>query len=275
MFWWKPHFNRRRRRTARHSWLCSIGVTCSAAVVLFLVIKLLAPALKVTEYSLLAFYGGRRSTFNFKLPAQVWGNLNPSAVADQSRSLGNPSKSASDGLRDLLNYVNNDMDSDSSNSEVFVNHVPNYRVVHLDFKGARPKLNYLKAVLPMVKKAGANALLVEYEDSFPFAGNLANLSVANSFTEDELADFISFSAELGLEIIPLVQTFGHLEYALKLDEFSHLREVFAEPQDLCPSKSEAFELIKDIIDQVMAFHPDSKFLHIGCDEVFNLARLFF
>jgi hexosaminidase len=154
-----------------------------------------------------------------------------------------------------------------------VNQVPNYRVVHLDFKGARPKLSYLRSVLPLMKKAGANAVLVEYEDSFPFTGPLANLSALNSFTESELADFLSFvTNEVNMEVIPLVQTFGHLEYALKLDEFAHLREVDDEPSDLCPSRPEGVDLVKEIVSQVMSYHPDSKYLHIGADEVYNVGR---
>ena len=36
------------------------------------------------------------------------------------------------------------------------------RVVHLDLKGAPPLMSYLKSILPLLKEAGATALLVEY-----------------------------------------------------------------------------------------------------------------
>ena len=75
-----------------------------------------------------------------------------------------------------------------------------------------------------------------------------------------------------LEVIPLVQTFGHLEHVLKLEEFVHLREVLNNPSTLCPTKNESFDLIQMMIDQVMALHQGYpiKFIHIGSDEVFQL-----
>ena len=72
----------------------------------------------------------------------------------------------------------------------------------------------------------------------------------------------------------MVQTFGHLEHVLKLEEFVHLREVLNNPSTLCPTKNESFDLIQMMIDQVMALHHQEgypiKFIHIGSDEVFQL-----
>lgn len=81
-----------------------------------------------------------------------------------------------------------------------------------------------------------------------------------------------YARKSGLEVIPLVQTFGHLEFALKLPEFRHFRELSAFPQEICPSNPDAFRvLVRELIEQVMSLHPTAKWLHIGCDEVFHLA----
>ena len=149
-------------------------------------------------------------------------------------------------------------------------YIPRHRVVHLDFKGAPPLMPYLKSILPLLKEAGATALLVEYEDMFPYWGRLKNISAKNAYTIEEIRNLQRWAKKFGMMVIPLVQTFGHLEHALKLADFYDLREVSAYPQSLCPSRNGSWHLVTDMIDQITELHSDAKWLHIGCDEVFQL-----
>ena len=137
----------------------------------------------------------------------------------------------------------------------------------MDFKGAPPKISYLREIFPLISKAGANALLIEYEDMFPYSGKIVNASALNAFTVNQIQEILESAKLHQLEVIPLVQTFGHLEHVLKLEEFVHLREVLNNPSTLCPTKNESFDLIQMMIDQVMALHHQEgypiKFIHIG------------
>ncbi|CAH0385394.1 unnamed protein product [Bemisia tabaci] len=126
-------------------------------------------------------------------------------------------------------------------------YVPQQRLVHLDLKGAPPKVKYLKDLFPLFKDLGATGLLLEWEDMFPFTGQLASLAATNAYTVDEVTTILKLASENDLEVIPLVQTFGHVEFALKLEQFARLREV-------------------------MHLHKDARFLHIGCDEVFHMGE---
>lgn len=98
------------------------------------------------------------------------------------------------------------------------------RIVHFDLKGAPPKLEYYDAVFPLLRKLGATGLLMEYEDMFPYTGMLSSLAASNAYSEADIAHILSVARANHLQVIPLVQTFGHLEFALKLQEFSDLRE---------------------------------------------------
>lgn len=118
------------------------------------------------------------------------------------------------------------------------------KIVHLDLKGGGPKMSYFLKVIPLLKEAGANAILIEYEDMFPFQGILTNLSARNAYSTQELRRFVEMTKSLEMELIPLVQTFGHLEYVLKLEEFRHLRELEKFPLEICPSKKESIFVLK-------------------------------
>jgi hexosaminidase len=61
---------------------------------------------------------------------------------------------------------------------------------------------------------------------------------------------LTAAEDSGMEVIPLVQTFGHLEFALKRHTFAHLREVPDSPQALCPSLNQSLEFIENMINQV-------------------------
>ncbi|XP_032596423.1 hexosaminidase D [Drosophila grimshawi] len=161
---------------------------------------------------------------------------------------------------------------------------PAERLVHLDLKGAPPKLSFLKQMLPVLRALGATGLLIEYEDMFPYSGVLQSLAAHNAYKEAELKDFLETAwVEYGLSVMPLVQTFGHLEYALKLSGFEQLRELAESPQSICPSQPQSMALLEQMLTQVIELHmrpspanatkatPELpiKFthLHIGCDEV--------
>ncbi|XP_032304102.1 hexosaminidase D isoform X2 [Coturnix japonica] len=173
------------------------------------------------------------------------------------------------------------------------------RLVHLDMKGAPPRAAYLaevrgdgrmerstrlgsarahrpsaapRQVLPLLRAMGATGLLLEYEDAFPYAAPLEALSAPHAYSWTELTELLGRAAELGLEVVPLVQSFGHMEFALKHEQFAHLREVKMFPNALNPHKEEARALVRAMIDRVMELHRDLRWFHIGCDEVYYLGE---
>ena len=106
----------------------------------------------------------------------------------------------------------------------------------------------------------------------PFHFRLELTAHKAHYSLEEVKDFVAYCENLGLEVIPLVQTFGHLEFVLKHEEFSYLRDVEEMPESICPCHEDTMSVIRDIVDQVMAVHPKASYLHIGCDEVYHLGE---
>ncbi len=128
---------------------------------------------------------------------------------------------------------------------------------------------------------------------FPYSTSLRNLSAKNAYTKSEVKELLRAAASVGLSVMPLIQTFAHLEFALKLQDFQHLREVPESPQSICPSLNASLIFIEEMINQVVGLHqttiissdplaemvevddllaPNFTHLHIGCDEVFRMGE---
>ncbi|CAF2316268.1 unnamed protein product [Rotaria sp. Silwood2] len=142
------------------------------------------------------------------------------------------------------------------------------RFVHLDLKGAAPKVVYFEKLFPYLKQLGANGLLMEYEDMFPFTEHLSILRHDLAYTKNDIQNILQLAEENNLTVMPLLQVYGHLEYVLKLKEFMHLREDTRYPQVITPCLEESYKLLFEMIDQLLAHHPLIPYLHIGCDEVY-------
>jgi len=138
-------------------------------------------------------------------------------------------------------------------------------IVHDHMPMIAPDAGALELYLESMFDAKLNTLLLEYETTFPWR-NHPKLSCRAAYTREELAVFQLHCRERNIEIIPLVQSLGHVYYALIQEEYQPCSENPEHPQQFCPLKEATFELVKAQIDDLIASHPGIRFLHIGGDE---------
>ena len=157
------------------------------------------------------------------------------------------------------------------------------KIVHVDLKGAQPlppsKSPFWEQWCKyLTEKCHVSGLLIEWEDCLP----LELLSSASSadqtrftYTADEVKNIMQVAQIAGLEIIPLIQTFGHLEYLLKHESYAHLREVPEYLDCLIPAEradDKSAHLIFKLIEEVLSFTPAVSAIHLGGDEVWHLGQ---
>lgn len=146
------------------------------------------------------------------------------------------------------------------------------KLIHLDLKGAAPKLSYYEQLFPLFKLLGATGLLIEYEDMFPYDGHLKEISQTESYSKIEIKSILKLAEDNNLTVFPLIQTFGHLEFLLKHPKFFELREISRYPNTLCPSHPRSLSVVLELLNQVLELHPFIKWLHLGADEVWHLGE---
>ncbi|MDD5597808.1 MAG: family 20 glycosylhydrolase [Victivallaceae bacterium] len=139
--------------------------------------------------------------------------------------------------------------------------------LHLDMKGTVPAVNNLLAWLDWFADRGFNGIVFEYEDRIEWK-SWPGLH-RPGYGRDELKKIHDACRERQLEIVPLIQGHGHLEWLLKHEKYSFLREN-GNLNELCPSHPQSAEMIRNFIDECLALHPDSRYIHLGADETWYL-----
>ncbi len=163
------------------------------------------------------------------------------------------------------------------------------RGFHFELRYAMPKFERVLEIIDEVAQFKLNTLLMEYENRFPY-NQYPDIRSSHAFSEEELKTMLAYAKERFIEIIPLQQTLGHLEYILKMDTYNHLKEVkedgiitelpfsfngvgfkhFNDIDEICATNEEAYRLVEALCREVVSAHPQSKYIHIGCDEAWNL-----
>jgi len=148
---------------------------------------------------------------------------------------------------------------------------PNSQIVgvHLDLKYQMPGKRYLMDWVRRLPSLGINTLLIEYEDKFPFVRH-PFLRHVDAFTPAELRELLAAARGAGLRVAPLLQSLSHLEFALNHEALASLRECPEIPTQICPCNKDAVKFIHDLQDEVMAFHAEDEWFHIGADEAWSL-----
>lgn len=104
--------------------------------------------------------------------------------------------------------------------------------------------------------------------------------------KEEVRDMLDVAHQLGLDVIPEVQSFGHVQYityshpelAERAEEdyvVDDVRGEDARPAQAydhcyCPSKEEVYPLIYDLIDEIVEVARPEHYVHMGHDEIYQV-----
>ena len=145
------------------------------------------------------------------------------------------------------------------------------RAFHLDMRIQVMTMPALRAFAQKLHAGGINTLIMEYEATYPY-DHQPLIPNRYAYTKAEIAAFIHYCGGLGIDVIPLQQSFGHVEYILRHSRYRDLREDDKALSQVCPLKTtEDSLLFTDLFTQLAQTHP-SPYVHIGCDETYLLGH---
>ncbi len=133
-------------------------------------------------------------------------------------------------------------------------------------RNAVMKVDGIKGLLRNIAVMGLNTLMVYTEDTYevkayPYFGYMRG-----RYTEEELKECDQYAAELGIEMIPCIQTLAHLTEALKWNYAIDIRDT----ADILLAGSEATYTFLEHLIEAASCPFQSQRIHIGMDEAHQL-----
>jgi hexosaminidase len=145
------------------------------------------------------------------------------------------------------------------------------KAFHLDMRIQVMTMPALRAFVQMLHEGGINTLIMEYEGTYPY-GKHPLIPNEYAYSRAEILSFVAFCNQLGVDVIPLQQSFGHVEYILRHSRYRSLREDSKDLSQVCPLKiTEDSLLFTDLYTELASTHT-SPYIHIGCDETHLLGH---
>lgn len=143
---------------------------------------------------------------------------------------------------------------------------------YLDLRTIYPTFEHILEYIAELADYKINTLMVEYEDKLPFVKHALLRHPRQAFTPEQHRLLLETARRHFIHVIPKQQSFGHLEYILKHPDYIRLRATPASVGELCPHREGSYEMMAGILEEVALLHPDSPYLHMGCDEVWSLGE---
>ncbi len=92
--------------------------------------------------------------------------------------------------------------------------------------------------------------------------------------KEEVKDLVSFIKDLGFNFVPEIQSLSHVQYITyahpEIAEVDPTEETPLYPHSYCPSNEKSYEIIFDLIDEILDLVSPREYVHIGHDEVYQM-----
>ena len=157
------------------------------------------------------------------------------------------------------------------------------RGVMLDIsRGRVPKLETLLDLVERLADFKINEFQLYTEHTFAYRNYKSVWQNWGALTASEIRTLDARCRELGIDLVPNQNSFGHLRYFLEHPKVKKLAEV-SEPYEgstgdflrfpttLAPNNPGTIKFIRELYDELLP-NFSSKFLNVGCDETWDLGR---
>lgn len=132
------------------------------------------------------------------------------------------------------------------------------------------KVQTYKSLLSHMALCGYNFLSIYMEDTlenknFPYVG-----WQRGRLTPGEISEICEFAAELGIEVFPSIQTFGHMRKILNHPPLKKLAEV-EDGDSIIPGDEQTYKFLEKWMEPAVLYFP-SRYINLGMDEVWDLGK---
>ena len=153
------------------------------------------------------------------------------------------------------------------------------RALQIDLARQKENLPYVFSYIDLAVEGGYNTLFLYLENAVR-TKSTPYFDVNKSYSEDEIKQIISYATDKGLDVVPALETLGHLEKFFayeqliplaEKDEFEVGRKLYGHKYTCgCISNPDFISFMDTYVKEVVSLFP-SKYVHVGLDETFNFA----
>ena len=137
-------------------------------------------------------------------------------------------------------------------------------------RGRAPTVATVEELIRLLARLRYNELMLYTEHTFRFESHPEIGAGAGGFTGAEMRRLDAFAEAHSIDLIPCLQTFGHMRRILEIPRYRALAES-DRLWSVSPEAPETYDLLRDLLGEYLP-NFRSAWAHINCDEPVDLGR---
>jgi len=137
-------------------------------------------------------------------------------------------------------------------------------------RGKVPTPETLREIVDLCARTKLNVLMLYTEHTFRFRRHPKIGAEDSPLDAETMRELDAYAADRCVELIPCLQSLGHMSHVLEHEEYRHLDET-RDGWTLSPAEPGTYALLRDLYDEYLP-NFRSGWLNANCDEPWDLAR---
>ncbi len=153
------------------------------------------------------------------------------------------------------------------------------KALQIDLARQKENLPFIFSYMDFAKKCGYNTIVLYLEHTVR-TKRTDFFNADETYSQEEIKQIVDYANKLGLDVIPALETLGHLEKFFRYEELIPLaekneyemgRKLYGYKYTCgCISNPKFLSFMDDYVKEVTSLFP-GKYVHVGLDETFNFA----